>query len=140
MKQILDWNETKSCPVEINQVKSLSADELIHLLQQFFDGQALPVAKLEQLDKLFEFSKMKNSEVKFRWLRIGLKAHWMKSVDPTLQWINEVGRMKFVRPLYRDLYNWEEVRNKTIENFKANKGAMMHVVAYTVSKDLHLSS
>ncbi|XP_008195768.2 leukotriene A-4 hydrolase isoform X2 [Tribolium castaneum] len=140
MKQFVEWDEKAACPVETTHIKNLGADEIIYLLQEIWSGKPLSIPKLEQLDKLFEFSKVKNSEVKFRWLRIGLKAHWMKSVEPTLKWINEVGRMKFVRPLYRDLYAWEEVRSKAIENFKLNKNSMMHVVAYTVSKDLHLTS
>ena len=39
---------------------------------------------------------------------------------------------------YRDLYNWEEVRDQAIEAFKCNKHRMMFVAAYTVAKDLHL--
>ena len=31
------------------------------------------------------------------------------------------GRMKFVRPLYRDLYGWEEKRQQAIDTFKAHR-------------------
>ena len=31
------------------------------------------------------------------------------------------GRMKFVRPLYRDLYAWEEKRQQAIDTFKAHR-------------------
>ena len=31
------------------------------------------------------------------------------------------GRMKFVRPLYRDLYVWEEKRQQAIDTFKAHR-------------------
>jgi hypothetical protein len=41
---------------------------------------------------------------------------------------------------YRDLYDWEEVRDKAIAVFKSNKSRMMYLTAYTVSKDLHLES
>lgn len=39
---------------------------------------------------------------------------------------------------FRDLYFWEEVRTKTIENFEKNKMSMMYVCRHTVAKDLHL--
>jgi hypothetical protein len=39
---------------------------------------------------------------------------------------------------YRDLYNWEEVRDQAIAVFKSNRHRMMYVAAYTVAKDLHL--
>jgi hypothetical protein len=41
---------------------------------------------------------------------------------------------------YRDLYDWEEVRDRAIAVFKSNKSRMMYVAAYTVAKDLHLES
>jgi hypothetical protein len=41
---------------------------------------------------------------------------------------------------YRDMYDWEEVRDKAIAVFKSNKSKMMYLTAYTVAKDLHLES
>jgi hypothetical protein len=41
---------------------------------------------------------------------------------------------------YRDMYDWEEVRDKAIAVFKSNKSRMMYLTAYTVAKDLHLES
>jgi leukotriene-A4 hydrolase len=140
MNQFCCWDEKVTCPIENTHVKNLTADEIIYFLQQILEQKPLTANKLEHLDKLFQFSKVRNAEIKFRWLRIGLKAHWKNSVEPTLKWINEVGRMKYVRPLYRDLYAWEDVRQKAIENFQINKKYMMHVVSYTVSKDLHLTA
>ena len=46
--------------------------------------------------------------------------------------------MKFVRPLYRDLYSWEEQRQTAVENFLAHRGEMMYVTADMVAKDLHV--
>ena len=34
--------------------------------------------------------------------------------------------MKFVRPLYRDLYAWEEKRQQAIDTFKAHR--LLHIV------------
>lgn len=38
----------------------------------------------------------------------------------------------------RDLYSWEEVRIRAIENFEKNKMSLMYVCRHTVAKDLHL--
>ena len=48
--------------------------------------------------------------------------------------------MKFVRPLYRDLYGWEEKRQQTIDHYLAHKDEMMYVTAEMVARDLHLSN
>ena len=43
-----------------------------------------------------------------------------------------------MRPLYRDMYAWEEKRQVAIDNYLAQKENMMHVTADMVAKDLHL--
>lgn len=39
---------------------------------------------------------------------------------------------------FRDLYLWNEVQAKTLENFEKNKMCMMYVCRHTVAKDLNL--
>ena len=43
------------------------------------------------------------------------------------------GRMKFVRPLYRDLYAWEEKRQQAIDTFKAHRSVHIDVVFAAVT-------
>lgn len=137
-KRWLEWEENvEEPPFNNSDLKKLSSSVRIQLLQEIFEGPPQTISKLQAIEKVFGFDSVKNSEIKFRWLRIGLKARWEKKIAVTLDWINEIGRMKFVRPLYRDLYNWEEAREQGIENFKQNRHTMMHVCAYTVAKDLH---
>jgi len=64
----------------------------------------------------------------------------MEQLPLALEFVTEQGRMKYIRPVYRDLYTWEEVREKAIETFKKNRPNMMYVSAYTVAKDLKLES
>jgi hypothetical protein len=39
---------------------------------------------------------------------------------------------------YRDLYDWEEIRDRAIAVFISNKPRMMYVAAQTAAKALHL--
>lgn len=82
---------------------------------------------------------VQNSEIKFRWLRVCIKARWKDQISVALKFVNEQGRMKFVRPIYRDLYAWEEARPLAISNFQENRKCMMFVSANQVEKDLHLN-
>lgn len=139
-KRWVDWDHEKEpTPFAKNDVNNLSTSQKIQLLQEILDQPPQSISKLKKIEKIFNFDNVNNSEIKFRWLRIGLKAHWEEKVARTLEWVNEVGRMKFVRPLYRDLYEWEEVRQRAIDNYLKHRHTMMHVVAYTVAKDLHIS-
>lgn len=75
----------------------------------------------------------------FRWLRLCVRSKDQSKLNDVFNFVNSQGRMKYVRPLYRDLYAWEDVREQAIENFLKNEKYMMHVSAYTLRKDLHLT-
>ena len=87
---------------------------------------------------LYHLDQSTNLELNFRWIRLGLKARWEPSVAAALDLVTRVGRMKFVRPIYRDLFQWTEVRQRAIQTFRQNKVKMMAVAVRGVMKDLHL--
>lgn len=122
--------------------KKSDMKDLDSLQQRQFVGQLLDaevtLEMVKALQEIYELDTIRNSEVRFRWLRLCIKARWADKVKDALAFINSLGRMKFVRPIYRDLYAWESVRNQTIENFQENKKYMMHIVVYTLKKDLKL--
>lgn len=136
----INWNESESIPLTLADFENLGPDQKIYLFQQILDlKQPQPISKLKEIEKVFQLANVKNMEIRFRWLRICLQAHWEEKIPNALELVNEVGRMKYVRPIYRDLYAWEEAKVKAIENFKKNRSSMMHVSAHTVAKDLHLA-
>lgn len=100
--------------------------------------EPLSLTKVNKLEEIFKLADVKNAELKFTWLMVSLKSRWEEKIDVALSWVNEVGRMKYVRPIYRELYAWELARPRAIENYKANKQYMMHMLSFTVAKDLHL--
>lgn len=138
VEKFIQWNGDGSIPLTIKDKENLSSNQIIYFLQKILNSEQQSVVKLQALNDLFQFDNVKNAEIKFRWLRICMKANWEDKVDAVLSWINVVGRMKYVRPLYRDLYKWETTRDKTLINFKKNRENMMHVSAYVLEKDLHL--
>ena len=99
----------------------------------------LPLAAVAKMDANYSrISNSNNSEVRFRWLRVCIKAKYEKCLDNALAMVTEQGRMKFTRPLYRDLNNWEFARAKAIETFKKNRPSMHNTTASLVAKDLNL--
>ena len=73
----------------------------------------MSVTKLEKLKELYQFSQSSNVEIVYRWILLGIKSRWEGVVDAALKLVTVVGRMKFVVPIYRDLYEWEEMRQRT---------------------------
>lgn len=139
-ERFVAWDPSTPIPFSDQDVSSLRAEQMIQLLQNILEEEPVPSAKLQAFEEKFKLKSARNCEIKFRWLRIGLKAHWEEKIDETLDWVVDVGRMKYVRPLYRDMYKWEAARERAIQVYKDNKKNMMYVAAHTVGKDLHLLS
>merc|ERR1712176_443620 len=104
-------------------------------LGTLINADPLDIAKVEKMSELYGLGKSPNVEILFRWIRLGIKARWEPSVAEALKLATVQGRMKFVRPLYRDLYAWEEKRQLAIDTFLAHRDEMMYVFAEIVAKD-----
>ena len=103
-------------------------------------GSALHHPTLQRMAELYSLDSAPNVEILFRWVRLGLRARWPPSVAAAVELATRQGRMKFVRPLYRDLYGWEEQRQLAVETFKSNRDKLMFVAAEMVAKDLHINA
>ncbi|CAH0394554.1 unnamed protein product [Bemisia tabaci] len=134
----IEWDESKPCPFVSEDLKSFSYGQTVTFLNTLLNSNRFSVSKVKKMEDVYALSSVKNAEIKFRWLRLCIKNHREEQVDAALKFITDQGRMKYVRPIYRDLYAWEEVRDRAIKNFLANRQYMMHVSAFTVAKDLHL--
>lgn len=53
-----------------------------------------------ELDERFHLTRSRNSEVLVAWLVAALKAGWAPAVERTETFLGEVGRMKYLKPLY----------------------------------------
>ncbi|XP_064604430.1 leukotriene A-4 hydrolase-like isoform X1 [Liolophura sinensis] len=122
-------------PTDLSNLSSVQVRQFLnHLLQQ----PPLSVAKLEKMEELYQLMKVQNSEVHFRWLRLCIRGEWSQAIAPALKFVSDQGRMKFVRPLYREMYQWEVARPAAVENFKKQRPTMHNTTASLVAKDLHL--
>lgn len=75
---------------------------------------------------------------RFQWLRLCLKSRWESKVSDALKFATSLGRLKFVRPLFRDVYAWEEMRQRAIDTYYLYRNKMMYVTREMLAKDLHL--
>ena len=96
----------------------------IHFLDTMYTRcAAAPSAPLtrkaiERMDQLYGLTASKNSEARLRWQRLCL-LHRMDFIVPHVTaFLKEQGRMKFVRPLMRDLYEWEAQRSVALTTFE----------------------
>jgi len=92
----------------------------------------------EQLDRwneAFKFDSTKNAEIRFRWLTLALACGDEKRVDQAIAMAQEVGRMKFTRPLYRELIKDKSRLAKAKAAFEEVRGSYHPITAKMVAQD-----
>ncbi|XP_028307424.1 leukotriene A-4 hydrolase [Gouania willdenowi] len=119
-----------------SDVKTLSSHQLIEFLSLLLQEEALPLSHVKKMQEVYNLNAIKNSEIRFRWLRLCVRSRWEEMVPEALKMATEQGRMKFTRPLFREIHNFEKYRDEAIRTFVVHRAAMHSVTSGLVSKDL----
>lgn len=101
--EALNSGKTKFHPGK-KDVENFNANQKVVFLEklQTLDKPLSPHL-IEQMGEEYGFANSKNVEIVSRYYVLGLQAHAKSVYQPAAKLLGEVGRMKFVRPLYRDL-------------------------------------
>lgn len=134
-----DLDSIKSSPILTEPLTSIQTIEFLAQLLEKKTIKNLSPEKVALLDETYKIHATKNAEIRFRFVRLYIRAKMMNKMDEILAFLNSNFRMKFVRPIYKELACWPEARPIAIENYNKVKDEMMSVCAYTVSKDLGLT-
>ncbi|KFB46576.1 AGAP009907-PA-like protein [Anopheles sinensis] len=122
--------------------QTLVSVQMIEFLAQLLEKKTivdLSAEKLALLADTYGLSSTKNAELRFRLVRLYIRARLMDKMDEILAFLNSNFRMKFVRPIYKELAGWPTAKPIAVDNYNRVKDQMMTVCAYTVAKDLGLS-
>ncbi|RKP04684.1 hypothetical protein THASP1DRAFT_33517 [Thamnocephalis sphaerospora] len=84
-------------------IAEFSIDQKIVFLDLLADYDAFPVDKIAAMDELYSLTEVRNAEIRFGWQMLCLKAAYKPIYAHVAQFVTEQGRMKYVRPLYREL-------------------------------------
>lgn len=126
----------KVSPIITEELSSIQKIEFLSQILAKDEIKDLNEEKINLMTSTYGFDNTKNSEIRFRLMRLIIKARLPNRFDEIFAFANSNFRMKFVRPVYRDLSTWDIGRPLAIDKFNKVKGEMMKVCAYTVAKDL----
>jgi leukotriene-A4 hydrolase len=82
----------------VGEVKDWTPAEWQLYIQSLPHGTSKDVFR--QLDDRFQLTKSQNAEVLVSWLTASLRAGWAPALGRTEAFLGEVGRMKYLKPLY----------------------------------------
>ncbi|XP_033105595.1 leukotriene A-4 hydrolase-like [Anneissia japonica] len=119
-------------------IEDFSALQIKEFLGQLLQKDPLPISHILAMDNAYQLSASHNSEIKFKWLELQIKSEHEPVIQPALDFVNIQGRMKFVRPIYRELYAYDKASDKAVANFKEQEKYMHPITRSMVAKDLNL--
>ncbi|XP_053690586.1 leukotriene A-4 hydrolase [Sabethes cyaneus] len=128
----------RASPLLSEQLTSVQTIEFLAQLLAKKTIKELNAEKIELLEKAYGIDGTKNAEIRFRVVRLYIRAKLMDKMNKILSFLNSNFRMKFVRSIYKELAMWPEAKPIAVENFYKVKDQMMSVCAYGVSKDLDI--
>jgi len=140
----LNWiPERELCPFSASDLDrfTLRSYQLLEFLAQINeDENPLGLTKIETLDRLYQLSGIQNSEIKFLWIKICIREKYGAIIPKALEFISQQGRLKFIIPIYKSLFTWDDAKHLTIETFQRNRPGMMAKTATMVAKILQLEA
>jgi leukotriene-A4 hydrolase len=102
-----DWDSSRNSklyPKNNQDFNSLSSNQKIMFLEKLMEKPIFPIECLKAMNSVYKISEISNSEIKFRWQMLCLSSNYEAVYSDVIAFISSVGRMKFVRPLYRSLF------------------------------------
>jgi leukotriene-A4 hydrolase len=126
-------NFVKGQPAPSLNTKDYTTQEWLHFLLALPDS--LTTAQMKDLDAAFGFTKSGNREIQAAWYKLAIKQGYGKTILPSIrQFLVEVGRRKFLTPLYATMIeNGMKAEAKSIyEEARPN----YHSVAYNTMDKL----
>ncbi|KAL9092077.1 MAG: hypothetical protein Q9159_001076 [Coniocarpon cinnabarinum] len=122
-----------------SDIQGWNSGQLVVFLEavQLFDRPLKP-ADAHEMGLAYGLLDSKNVELTSRYYRIGMMAGDDEVIPKTTTLLAQVGRMKFVRPLYRQLKKVDV--NLAISTFEKNKDFYHPICRDMVEKDLYQGS
>ncbi len=100
--QVADFIKGKKAS-ELN-TKDWSTHEWLHFIKALPDS--LPETQMKDLDQTFGYTTSNNSEIKAAWFKLAIYQGYGSKILPAIRsFLVEVGRRKFLTPLYTALIN-----------------------------------
>ncbi|CAO3591318.1 unnamed protein product [Absidia cylindrospora] len=136
------WNDSRENPdlskFSPKDMESFTTAQKSVFLEKLSDLPSLPHRLLEAMDGHYQLTSVRNSEIRFRWQMVCLKADYKPIYPHVVAFVTEQGRMKYVRPLYRQLNMAVDGADLAKSTFLEHKAFYHPIAAQLIVKDLGL--
>ncbi|ORX79570.1 leukotriene A4 hydrolase [Anaeromyces robustus] len=135
-KWIAKKNDTTFDGFSMKDIESFDAMQRKVFLSSINESGPYSSTFIEAMDKAYNFTQTKNSEVRFLWQILCLTSNYEPIFPEVVKFVEEQGRMKFVVPLYRMLYRTNNGSELAVSTFKKNINFYHPIAVENISRDL----
>ncbi|KAF5007988.1 hypothetical protein FDECE_5709 [Fusarium decemcellulare] len=128
------WKDPSFEP-SIKDMEAFNANQKLVFLAEVQQAGPLSPERAQLMGKTYDFLSSKNVEILSAYYQIALKAQDSAIYQDTADLLGRVGRMKFVRPLFRALNKVD--RQLALDTFEKNKDFYHPICRGMVEKDLN---
>ncbi|WZH43661.1 peptidase family M1-domain-containing protein [Fusarium acuminatum] len=129
------WKDTKFEP-SAKDLEDFTANQKLVFLAEVQQSGELTADRAQLMGKTYDFLSSKNVEILSAYYLVALKAQDPAIYQDAATLLGRVGRMKFVRPLFRALNKVD--RQLALDTFEKNKDFYHPICKGMVEKDLGL--
>ncbi|KAI8894300.1 peptidase family M1-domain-containing protein, partial [Globomyces pollinis-pini] len=130
------WNEhSKSLDLFTkSEFDTFTSNQKVMFLETLSQYEALDTTVMDQLEKAYNLNDYKNCEIKFSWQMLCLKFNAQFIVPHVIDFVTSMGRMKYVRPLYKSLYRSKGGSDVAVKTFQSHRQFYHPICASLVAK------
>ena len=119
-------------PTSTIPVRKWTTQETMHFLRGLEGADA---RRMADLDGVFSFTRSGNAEILYEWLRLAIRHGYESAYARLEQFLVEVGRRKYLKPLYQDLAK-TPAGKKRAKSIYAKARAGYHPIAVTTVDEI----
>lgn len=129
----------QSTPITKEQIDSLNPKQIVYFLNLLINNQStIDYDYIKQMDIQCDMSKYSNCEIRSRWYRLCIRVKYDKPLEEIFQFLEIIGRMKFVKPIYSEFkLAWLEQLPRAKKFFEEHKKYMNPITAKQIEARLN---
>jgi hypothetical protein len=124
-----DWSEGRRDLASL-PVKGWSTPEWLHFLRSL--PPKLDLKRMAQLDSAYRLTASGNSEILAQWLLMSIQSGYQPAYAKLDRFLNEVGRRKYIKPLYQELAKTPEGKAHAKRVYATARAGYHPIAAATV--------
>lgn len=114
----------------------------LEVLNEKRQGKPMAASAVTKMGEMFGFTDTRNCEIRALFYQLAFHAQVEGSIEWVCKFSTEQGRMKYVRPMYKMLFQSgrEDAKQAALTAFQENRTSYHPIAAKMLAQDLNLSS